>query len=388
MNTREKSTIPSGWQEVKLGELCDVLPKKEGLKRKDYLENGKYPIFDQGQEYVSAYSNNDKILQTDFPVVLFGDHSCTVKKIDQDYILGNDGIKIMKSKESVDDDFLYYVILNAKIPQTGYNRHFKYLKEQAYLLPPFPQQQKIASILMAVDEQIEKTDQIIEKTEELKKGLMQELFSKGIGHTRFKKTEIGEVPEEWEVVKLEDVVNKFIGGGTPSRSNGSYWGGNIPWLSVKDFHQGLYILGSSENITKEGLSNSSSKIVPRGEIIIATRVGLGNAFITQLDIAINQDLRGLVVDQNQMDTLYLLWFLKNISDKIIQDGSGTTVKGVNINTVRNYLIPKPNIKEQKQIASILSSVDEKIEVNKKIKTQLAQLKKGLMADLLSGKTLV
>ncbi len=82
--------------------------------------------------------------------------------------------------------------------------------------PPLPEQQKISSILSKVDEQIEQTEQIIEKTELLKKGLMQKLLTKGIGHTKFKKTELGEIPEEWEIVELEKCVRETIKDGTHS----------------------------------------------------------------------------------------------------------------------------------------------------------------------------
>ena len=76
-------------------------------------------------------------------------------------------------------------------------------------LPPISEQKKIAEILTTVDEAIEKTDQIIEKTKEVKKGLMQKLLTRGIGHKKFKKTEIGEIPEEWEFGRLSDIAQKF-----------------------------------------------------------------------------------------------------------------------------------------------------------------------------------
>ena len=86
------------------------------------------------------------------------------------------------------------------------------LLRNIFTIPPLPEQQKIASILSNVDNLIQKTDQIIEQTQRLKKGLMQKLLTKGIGHTKFKKTDLGEIPEEWPIVKLKDIVSSYKNG--------------------------------------------------------------------------------------------------------------------------------------------------------------------------------
>ncbi len=100
-------------------------------------------------------------------------------------------------------------------------------------LPPLPEQQKIAKILTSVDEVIETTETQINKLKDLKKGMMDELLTKGIGHTEFKDSAVGRIPVGWEVSSLGQ-VGKWSGGGTPSKSNILFWVGKIPWVSPKD----------------------------------------------------------------------------------------------------------------------------------------------------------
>lgn len=119
-------------------------------------------------------------------------------------------------------------------------------------LPPLPEQKKIAEILSTVDQAIEKVDEAIDKTQRLKKGLMEELLTKGIGHKEFKDTEIGRIPREWEIVRISDISLDLIGGGTPSTSNSDFWNGDIAWMTSAHI-DGREIKNGQRYITKEGL---------------------------------------------------------------------------------------------------------------------------------------
>ena len=225
---------------------------------------------------------------------------------------------------------------------------------------------KIASILSNVDELIKKTEQIIEQTQRLKKGLMQRLLTKGIGHTKFKKTEVGEIPEEWDIVKLKDISSKFISGGTPSTSNSNYWNGEIPWIRSAWITK-KYVSTGEKFITKQGLENSAAKIIPKENVIIATRVSIGNIAINKIDIAINkidiainQDLTGIVVDKSKVSSEYLYWILRKHNQRIEFLSQGSTIPGITREDIITITIPKPSLKEQQKIASILSKIDESI----------------------------
>jgi type I restriction enzyme S subunit len=178
-------------------------------------------------------------------------------------------------------------------------------------------------------------------------------------------------------VRLGDVLQRIVGGGTPSKDNDIYWlNGVIPWCSVKDMREGTYQLYDTEDyITHEGIENSSTNLIPRGTVIIATRMGLGRAFINQVDFSINQDLKALFPN-DKIDNDYLLWSIILKSAEIETLGSGATVKGIRLETLRSIKIPLPSFPTQQKIARILSAYDDLIENNlKRIKLleEMAQL---------------
>ncbi|MGV8907283.1 MAG: restriction endonuclease subunit S [Acetobacterium sp.] len=115
----------------------DQTKKGTKIKRSDYLDCGLFPIIDQGQELITGYTNMEEGLYTETPVIIFGDHTRILKYIDTPFFLGADGVKIIKTKgKDLDYKFLYYFFLKNEIPNTGYNRHFKWLKELKIPLPP------------------------------------------------------------------------------------------------------------------------------------------------------------------------------------------------------------------------------------------------------------
>ncbi|MFP4514521.1 MAG: restriction endonuclease subunit S [Parcubacteria group bacterium] len=157
-------------------DLCSF-KKIKGLKKKEYQNKGEYPIFDQGQKYISGYTDDNNLVNNNYPVILFGDHTRVVKFINQPFAVGADGIKLFQSKKENDPKFLYYSLLNLDIPNTGYNRHFKWVKEAKILLPPLDEQKKFVKVLSGVDKKIEINKQFKNKLIQLKKGLMNDLLS-------------------------------------------------------------------------------------------------------------------------------------------------------------------------------------------------------------------
>ena len=135
-NEKLKREIPAGW-EVK--SIEDVLNKYTTTKRyntKEYLSKGKYPIVDQGDDYIVGFTNDDESVLKRHPAILFGDHSTKVKYIDFDFARGADGTQILYSNnECVSQYYLYFVVKSLEIPNPGYSRHFKYLKKLPIVIP-------------------------------------------------------------------------------------------------------------------------------------------------------------------------------------------------------------------------------------------------------------
>ncbi len=167
-------------------------------------------------------------------------------------------------------------------------------------------------------------------------------------------------------MKLGDVLEKIVGGGTPSKNRSEFWNGNIPWASVKDINEGQVFLSSTEDtITEEGVKNSSTNIIYKGNVILPTRMGLGRCIINTIDTAINQDLKALYPKKDKLDSKFLLYWLKNNSRLIESMGSGTTVKGIRIEQLTDMNFKELDLYIQQRIAKVLSNYDNLIENNNK-----------------------
>lgn len=156
----------------------------------------------------------------------------------------------------------------------------------------------------------------------------------------------------WTTHCLGDVC-RVIGGGTPSKDKAKYYTGEIPWATVRDMRQDV-ITETECKITEEAVKNSSTNIIPRGNVVIATRVGLGKVCILGQDTAINQDLRGIVPNNAKtIKVRFLYWWLKSVADRIAAEGTGATVLGVKLPFVKSLQIPTPSLPEQQRIIGIL-----------------------------------
>ena len=137
-----------------------------------------------------------------------------------------------------------------------------------FLIPPLPEQKKIASILTSVDEVIENTQKQIDKLQDLKKATMNELLTKGIGHTEFKDSELGRIPKGWIIAEFGDYFLKLSSGMTPSRSKPEYFNGNIPWVTSGELDYNI-ITSTRENISEQAVKDTNLKVYPPGTIFIA-----------------------------------------------------------------------------------------------------------------------
>lgn len=155
---------------------------------------------------------------------------------------------------------------------------------------------------------------------------------------------------------LSELVD-FKGGGTPSKAVDEYWGGDIPWASVKDF-KSSEINETVDYITDKGLRNSASNLIPKGNLIIPTRMALGKVAINNVDVAINQDLRALIVkDESIVNKRYLFRFMESKARYLESEGKGATVKGITLDVLKPLDVFLPPLNEQKRIAVILDKAD-------------------------------
>ncbi len=177
---------------------------------------------------------------------------------------------------------------------------------------------------------------------------------------------------EWKKCSLSD-LGTIVGGATPSTKNlSNYEGGLIPWITPKDLSnfKGRFIKCGERNITEKGLKSCSTQLMPKHSVLFSSRAPIGYIAIADNELCTNQGFKSIVPNE-ETDYLFLYYLLKYNKKLIEHMGSGTTFKEVSGETMRNVQVTVPiNIENQKRIAKVLSSIDDKIELNEKINDNL------------------
>lgn len=177
---------------------------------------------------------------------------------------------------------------------------------------------------------------------------------------------------KWKPHKLSE-IGSVVGGATPSTTVDAYYNGDIPWLTPKDlsdFHE-RYIERGERNITKSGLNSCSAQLLPAGSVLFSSRAPIGYVAIAKNPIATNQGFKSIIPNPEKVDSLFLYYLLKYNKDNIEAMGSGTTFKEVSGATMKNIEVYLPeDLEEQRRIAGILGSLDNKIELNRRINANL------------------
>jgi type I restriction enzyme, S subunit len=202
----------------------------------------------------------------------------------------------------------------------------------------------------------------------------------GMVELKFKTTDIGLLPDDWDIAKIEDVANVF-GGGTPSTGISSFWNGDINWFTPTEVGKKKYLFESNRRITELGLINSSGRILPVGTILITTRAGIGDVGILKIESATNQGFQSLV-PLSIIDGEYLYYVAKTLKPELIKNSSGSTFLEISPSKVKAIQIPLPQLYEQKSIAKVLSETDAWINSLESIILKKNSIKQGIMQKLL------
>jgi type I restriction enzyme S subunit len=384
--------LPEGWNKLTLDECIDSdrLPKKPSIPQRDYQPLGKYPVVDQGAELIAGYCDVDTAVYRDhLPLILFGDHTRIFKFLDFPFATGADGTKLLKpNSHIVEPLFLYYALRNIDLPSRGYNRHFRILREQVIRAPTDRDEQKrIAWFLKTIEDSVEVESAICDKLAALKSATMAKLFREGLRGEPLKQTEIGEIPESWEV-KPVSAVSDAVSGGTPSKQRTDWWSGSIPWASPKDMKK-LRLRDTEDHITPEA-AEAGSRIVPPKTVFIVVR-GMVLAkdvpvAITEAPMAFNQDMKALLPSE-RINPDFLLYALCARKSALIQE-IGTSAHGtrrMSGSSVDGLLIPVPKDPgEQRDIAETLHMLDRREEISKERVRCLQSLFSSTLHALMTG----
>jgi len=402
--------MKSPWPTKKLGEICEKI-KAGGTPRRRVKEywDGNIPFvkieditslsslyIEKTEEYISekGLKNSNAWLVPSNSVLFSIYASIGEVALNKIPLATNQAILgMVPKKEIIIPKFLAYALkkfgkslIAYNIQSTQKNLTLEIVKNLEIPLPPLHIQQKIVKILDAIQEGVEVQEKIIENTKELKKSLMTDLFRMGgpsfRKNRRLNKTEIGEIPEDWEVVRLGEVGITETGG-TPRREFKEYYGGNIPWVKSGEINDNV-ILKTQEKITSEGLKNIGNKLFSKGTLLVAMYgATAGKTAILGIDAAINQAICAISPRNQNFASEFLMNYLIISRNRILCERYGGAQPNLTQEIIKNFQIPMPSLPEQQEIAEILQTVDQKIEIEQKKKALYEELFKTMLNKIMN-----
>jgi type I restriction enzyme, S subunit len=264
-------------------------------------------------------------------------------------------------------------------------------------LPSYKEQSAIATALSDTDALISSLEKLIAKKRAIKQGAMQELLTgtkrlEGFEREKgYKKSEMGYIPNDWNVKEFSEVMDGFTSGQTPSRAVGEYFKGNIPWITSGELNYNI-ITDTIEKISIQGVQNANLKIIPKGTFLFAI-TGLeaagtrGSCAITGIEATTNQSCMALYPKKGLLTTPYLYYYyLRYGNDLALKYCQGTKQQSYTGGVAKKLpIIVPPTIEEQTAIASVLKDMDSEITTLESKLSKYRQIKSGMMQSLLTGK---
>lgn len=317
------------------------------VKQSDYSDTGKNPVVDQGKQLIGGYFDSDKTVNKSGDVIVFGDHTGIFKYINFDFILGADGVKVLEPDyRQVFPKYGYYSLQKIHIPDTGYDRKFKYLKRGKIPLPPLETQKKITAILDKADELVQNDKKILEKYDQLAQSVFLEMFGDVIRN-----------PKGWKEVPLGELT-KIRRGASP-RPISEYLGGTVPWIKIGDGTKGddIYIEYTKDYITVAG-ANKSVILEPGSMIFANCGVSLGFARIIKIRGCIHDGWLSFEdINDGILNRIYLLKLLNSISDYFRRTAPDGTQPNLNTGIMKKFHIPMPPISLQNDFEAMIKQIE-------------------------------
>lgn len=258
------------WEMILFTDIfVDVTSKATKIPKENYLGQGKFQIIDQGKDDIAGYTNEHSGLFAETPAIVFGDHTRILKYVDQPLFIGADGVKLLKSKlANVNYRYLYYALYSVKIENTGYNRHFKWLKESEIPLPPLDEQKRIAKNLDLASEIAKGYKEQLAELDKLVQSVFYEMFGDPVTNEK-----------GWDVKKLGKMSNLKAGKNIKANQlfcqnvyhkYPCYGGNGIRGYIDKFSHDGIYSLIGRQGALCGNVQLTSGKFYPTEHAVVVS----------------------------------------------------------------------------------------------------------------------
>lgn len=349
----------------------DITRLGKKILSNSYLNEGKIPIIDQGKEFIAGYSNEETGAITDLPVIVFGDHTRILKYVDVPFLLGADGVKVLSCKRSdFNTKYLYYYLCSANIPNTGYNRHFKWLKDLKIEKVSYNEQLEEVRVLDKVVYLIETRKQQLEKLDLLIKSQFIEMFERSSSYPK---------------VPLNDnILEMFIGPFGSSLKNDNFVPMESAYCMV--YEQKHAILKTMEVSTRYVNEKKYRELkrfsVHAGDIIVSCRGTIGEVYLIPDDAPLgimHPSIMKIRLNESAYNSQFFIFALEQYMKSHIKEAVGTSVKmAVTAKALGKECFVLPPLALQEQFAIFVEQVNKLKYTIKQSVEKLEMLKKALM----------
>lgn len=345
--------------------LADETKLGKKISQGDYLVDGQFPIIDQGQKEIAGYSNETDGLFRDVPAIIFGDHTRVLKFVNKPFFLGADGVKLLKQKRNEDNaKYLFYALKNVKIPNTGYNRHFKWLKEAHIEIPKRKQQDAVVKILDSITALISLRQRQAEKLDELVKARFVEMF----GNLR-------KNDKNWPVRSLVD----FAKIDTQMIHDLSVYE-DYPHIGIDSIEKGTGRLSGYHTVKEDGVISGKYLFTPKHIIYSKIRPNLNKVALPDFTGVCSADAYPILPESKLCDRVFLAYVMRSelFLSYILAFANRTNLPKVNKKQVEGFSCPLPPLPLQNAFATFVHEVDREKEHIQRSAALLETLKRSLM----------
>ena len=351
------------WEMVAVEESIEKVQYTNKILKSDFIVKGKYPIIDQSKSFISGYWNDENdVFRVEKPVIIFGDHTRIVKYIDFDFVLGADGVKILKPDERFNSKFYFYIIRNLEIKSLGYSRHFKELKEAKIPLPPLSVQKEIV-------EEIEGYQKIIDGARAVVESYKPRI----------------KIDESWEVVELGEICEKITDG---THQTPTYTESGVIFLSSKNVTAKKIDWDNVKYISEELHLELSRRVSPQiNDVLLAKNGTTGVAAIVDKDITFDIYVSlALLRPTEKILPLYLLNVVnsENVKQQFNSRLQGIGVPNLHLKEIKEVKIPLPPLELQQKIVEEIEEEQKLVEANKRLIEIFEDKIKAKIAEVWGG----
>ncbi|MDD3562217.1 MAG: N-6 DNA methylase [Candidatus Cloacimonetes bacterium] len=349
------SVSQSQFPVVQLVEVCDIIAGQSPDGKYYNTCNEGTPFYQGKTEFTEKYLGKPtKWTTKTTKIAIPNDVVMSVRapvgpvNIVQDKICIGRGLAAIRSKENVSYKYCFYMLhsLENSIKGTSGSTFASINKAEIEKiqipLPPLSVQEEIVAELDSYQKIIDGAKQVVDN------------WSPRI-----------DIDLKWDMVKISDICDKILSGGTPSRFVKEYWNGDIPWISSADIAD-FKTVNPRRYITEKAIKNSATNLIPKDNVIVVTRVGLGKLCFTTFDVCISQDSQGLLIKRDLADPKFIMYSLIDKVALFKQASQGTTIQGVTKDQLANIEISLPDLSTQKAIVEMIEAEERSIEATQQL----------------------